>query len=857
MRTAARQPDVSPDEARASAAMQGTLDAIAQEMGQPRSSYLGPEGFNGWVEKHKNELSDAALEAYYLSKQALEGYQVALGKFVADPTIDALLARTITEGKIPRGQAQTISAAAKKFGVSAASARAAFDKAASLRRGAGDVGRDDDASRSAGEGEGTEGGQEQGPEVRAPRQPIRPVARGRETTIEVPDVERTYPARYAVRELEDVHPSHNPFNFNPNPDYFYRNDRDYTDPRNKGRVVERSKPGKFKPQLIVNDNPDLANGASVVDPSGNVLGGNNRAMIVARVYAENPEGARSYRIMLHQKAAQFGLDPEEVNRMKRPVLVREMDTGSLDVQEAITDFNVQPGAELTQSEKAISSSRRMSDDTLDYLARRIDAEGADGTLAQALEGSKGVAVVNQLIRDGVFEEGERPALIGDNGALTQGAKTDIQDLLLSRVFSDLGQLKRTPADIKNKLTRVVGPVTRLAGAGEWDVLPQLRGAIDALQEAKLRDVPLGDLNKQESLFGQARKFTPEELAVAKTLQLGPRKVAEAFRDFAAAYDLERGGGGLFGSPSRDEAFSASFDIPAVMEGGSGSPPTRLSRLKTAVRSLVEDERGSVSLTRGTKSVNLITGRPGFRDATPEERKALRIPPAWADVKINDDPEASLIATGRDAKGRTQRLYSAAHTDTALVAKFIRQREFNRALPGLVARMERDLRAGSHVEEASVLRLIAMSGFRVGSHVETQARVKAYGASTLRAEHVKIEGDTAHFDFVGKLGVRQQHAIRDAGLAEDLRRRAQRGGALFDTTDTKVRAYLHAITGRKAFKVHDFRTWNATEAARKAVQSMAAPTTAEEYWAKRDQVGDIAARKIGDKRQVALETYIDP
>lgn len=265
--------------------------------------------------------------------------------------------------------------------------------------------------------------------------------------------------------------------------------------------------------------------------------------------------------------------------------------------------------------------------------------------------------------------------------------------------------------------------------------------------------------------------------------------------------------------------------------------------------------------RGAASVEMLVSpflrRSGFREATPEDRKALKIPPAWMDVQVAVDAGARLVATGRDAKGRTQRLYSAEHTEQALVQKFLRQREFNTALPDLIDRIERDLN-GRQREEASVLRLIALTGFRVGGSAETLAKVKAYGASTLRPEHVKIEGDTVHFDFTGKLGVRQEHSVTDALLARDLERRITSGrDVLFNTNDTRVRNYLHSISGRKAFKVHDFRTWNATEVARRAIENIEPPTTAEEYWTRRDEVGDIAARKIGDTRLIALETYVDP
>lgn len=288
--------------------------------------------------------------------------------------------------------------------------------------------------------------------------------------------------------------------------------------------------------------------------------------------------------------------------------------------------------------------------------------------------------------------------------------------------------------------------------------------------------------------------------------------------------------------------------PPIKEIGYGRGV--LQFLKQGRKAFDENERGEMPLSP-------LAARSGFHHAALEERKALRIPPAWTDVEIADDPDARLIAVGRDGKGRTQRLYSAAHTQEALVTKFIRQREFNTAMPELLRRIEADL-DGQHAEEASVLRLLVLSGFRVGGDADTHAKVKAFGASTLRPEHVIITGDTVHFDFIGKLGARQQHSIMDAALANDIGRRLERGGdTLFATNDGRVRAYLHSRSGDKAFKVHDFRTWNATEAARSAIERMAGPNSAEEYWNRRDEVGDISARKLGDTRKIVLETYIDP
>jgi hypothetical protein len=55
-----------------------------------------------------------------------------------------------------------------------------------------------------------------------------------------------------------------------------------------------------------------------VDSNGHALGGNGRTMILQRVYKYNEQGGQAYKELLAKKAQQFGLNPDEVGRMKAP-----------------------------------------------------------------------------------------------------------------------------------------------------------------------------------------------------------------------------------------------------------------------------------------------------------------------------------------------------------------------------------------------------------------------------------------------------------------------------------------------------------------------------------------------------------
>ncbi len=65
-----------------------------------------------------------------------------------------------------------------------------------------------------------------------------------------------------------------------------------------------------------------SDGAPIVGPDRLVESGNARSIALRRAYRAGREGAERYRQWLVEHAADFGLDPEAIARMRAPVLVR-------------------------------------------------------------------------------------------------------------------------------------------------------------------------------------------------------------------------------------------------------------------------------------------------------------------------------------------------------------------------------------------------------------------------------------------------------------------------------------------------------------------------------------------------------
>lgn len=411
------------------------------------------------------------------------------------------------------------------------------------------------ASIPASEGRAPSGvdprGISEGASVRISPAAVAPTAPGAasKTDILVPGG-NTYGGRYEVKELGDIQPSHHGATFEANPQFGLKNDRDYKNAVNQGKIISGSGE-KFDPRYHVTDNPDASNGPAVLDDKGNVLGGNGRTMMLQRVFQSNTKGAASYRSLLDERAAQFGIDPASYAHMKQPVLTRVLDDAHLTPeakQAAITDFNKTGTASLTPAERAIADSRRVSTDTLEHVGSKLEAKGPDATLAQVLDGQSGNQVLQKLIDDGVVSPQERAAFQNETG-LTPAGKDRISQLMLGRFFRDPAQLDRISPLIRNKLERVAAPLAKAEGHAGWGLTEHVQEAMDLLEGAQAAGAKnLKDFIHQDGLFG-TQKYSPEAVQIAVHLKdMKTDALVKNLRQYASDAKHADGGASMFGDP---------------------------------------------------------------------------------------------------------------------------------------------------------------------------------------------------------------------------------------------------------------------------------------------------------------------
>ncbi len=250
-------------------------------------------------------------------------------------------------------------------------------------------------------------------------------------------------------------------------------------------------------------------------------------------------------------------------------------------------------------------------------------------------------------------------------------------------------------------------------------------------------------------------------------------------------------------------------------------------------------------------------------------RALAIPPAWTDVWICPSPRGHIQATGRDARGRKQYRYHPAWQQARGETKYGRLLAFGGRLPSLRARVAQDLaRPGLPREKvlATIVDLLETTYIRVGN--EEYARQNgSYGLTTMRADHVEIEGCTVRFQFRGKSG--KEHVVdrHDRRVARVIRRcQALPGQTLFQYQDPNgethtvdsddVNAYLHEIAGED-FTAKDFRTWAGTVLAAGILASAEPPRS--ETAGKSEVAAAIkaVAARLGNTPAVCRRAYVHP
>ncbi len=265
----------------------------------------------------------------------------------------------------------------------------------------------------------------------------------------------------------------------------------------------------------------------------------------------------------------------------------------------------------------------------------------------------------------------------------------------------------------------------------------------------------------------------------------------------------------------------------------------------------------------------LNGQKITRLSTLQRIKKLAIPPAWTKVWICSKDNGHIQATGYDALGRKQYKYHTDWTTIRNQTKFQQLYEFGKALPLLRKRTEKDLAKTELTKEkvlATAVMLMERTLIRVGNN-EYEKLYGSYGLTTLKDDHVNINGSKLKFTFKGKKGIFHSITIQSKRLARIVKAcrdipgkelfQYMNGDGLRSSIDSgMVNEYIQETTGR-SFSAKDFRTWAGTLAFLNCLKCMDRTTTQSDIKKNIINALDDVSVRLGNTRAVCRKYYVHP
>jgi DNA topoisomerase-1 len=275
-----------------------------------------------------------------------------------------------------------------------------------------------------------------------------------------------------------------------------------------------------------------------------------------------------------------------------------------------------------------------------------------------------------------------------------------------------------------------------------------------------------------------------------------------------------------------------------------------------------------SKTRGFRYVD-DTGRPVRDPRTLARIDALRVPPAWRDVRIAASATASIQAWGLDARGRRQYRYHARAAEKGQLRKYYRVRAMGRDLP----RLRRSIREASRrptlereTVAAIVVRLISEGFFRPGSEESTREN-STFGITTMRKLHVDVDGSCLVFRYVAKGRKRLRQCVVNRELVRAVARLlATPGPRLFryrdadgSWRDLKARDVNDFLRDGLAvrYRAKDFRTWGGTLRAAIVLAELGPPQSATDAKRRVATAMRLVSADLGNTPTICRKSYVHP
>ena len=235
--------------------------------------------------------------------------------------------------------------------------------------------------------------------------------RGKEVTVAFSPTEKVR-GHVKLVELDTVQASHNNGQLNL---LHFGPDWQPKDRSSQASRVEAEKiAGNIDPEQITGSNNAFIGSAPSVNERHETIQGNNRVDALKEMYASHPEQAAKYKQWLIDHAAEFGLNAEDIKKMKKPVIVNELpvdDTTAKKLGQMMASGFESGGKRIPE----ISATINKLGDKMENLANVLLSEGTLGEDAKLsdLINQNSKRALEFLNKNGFIDNTEYENLIND------------------------------------------------------------------------------------------------------------------------------------------------------------------------------------------------------------------------------------------------------------------------------------------------------------------------------------------------------------------------------------------------------------------------------------------------------------
>lgn len=509
---------------------------------------------------------------------------------------------------------------------------------------------------------------------------------------------------YVLVEAGAASPSHDPFNgwntsngFPVTEDGKNINERDYkndTDAQQITTQIAQTYDGQAVAQV-----PVVSSEGIVYDGNGRTIAGNIAA-------ANNTDGA--YIKALADNAGNFGFTAEQVAGMQHPRVYMQTDEDLPYNTTTFAKFNAQEKKSQGSTNRAVSSSKKLTEAARDGMLRILDNYGTLDAFFASETGAKDI--VRSLLDNGIITQQEVAGLTEatDKGfVLSPAGKDYITDLLIGGLFDEQTiRMLGNDKGLKQSILRAMPSIVENRRLGDYALTDNINNAIRLLYEARQAGMAYPLFIKQGNAFDGyvSDRFSPFEMLLAEEMSSG----VETFRQVLNLYnnsarDEANGQAGLFEPRTIEDIkneilqhYGKSINQSAATAAESTQSRPANTQTEPPVPSTpTGDGQGGIASTEQANSATEESSRPNEQAGRSKANNRQK--------KSEETPKGEQTEDNSKEQSQSQQSGNKIFTEDAYEAARRRMHErLNRLNAGLDPEMLSDglIMAGYHVEKGA-------------------------------------------------------------------------------------------------------------------------------------------------------------